>query len=680
MRRLVWFLVCLLFASKVVAENLPLSLQDISKIRQIISISMSPDGENVAFIMRRPREVYRDSAGENWRELYVANKQGNVRPYILDGSAIGQLQWSQNNKRIWLLAKKPNDLYIGIYAIPLDGGGARKIISHQNDILGFSINSDETKALFWGNEKPAEELSDLKKKGFNAHVYEEDIKINKLWLADFESDDKPIRKIFQDEHVINAQFQTNGKYFFIQSAVTSLVDDITLRKNLGVYDQTGELITQFQHLGKMTKAIWSPNGKRLAIIGSNDKNDPSEGRLLIASIDHSGLTDLLPDLPGHVEDIAWLSNSKVAFVAHQGTSSYLASKRIESSRSPKKLISQVGIISKLSSNKKGDEIALIASTSQHPKEVFWYDSKRVRRLTESNPWLEKRQFGKQESISYTSQDGLKLEGILVTPQSKSNTPLPLIIFVHGGPESHISDGWLNRYSHPAHVAANLGYVSFFPNYRGSTGRGVDFSKLGQNDYAGKEFTDILDAKKFLVDVGIADPKRVGISGASYGGYASAWAATKQSEHFAASVATMAIGNQISKFGTTDISSEMYQLHSLQWPWEDWQWMLERSPIYHAEKSVTPLLLMHGELDTRVHVSQSIELYRYMKRLGKAPVRLVLYPDEGHGFRRASAQLDYSMRLMRWMDHFLLQSNTTLPEYQLPHPVGDLNTASSSKIE
>ena len=94
------------------------------------------------------------------------------------------------------------------------------------------------------------------------------------------------------------------------------------------------------------------------------------------------------------------------------------------------------------------------------------------------------------------------------------------------------------------------------------------SKLGQADYGGKEFDDLVDAIAHLVEMGLVDKSKVGITGGSYGGYASAWGATKLSEHFAAAVMAVGISDQVAKAGTTDIPNEMNLVHSRKWPWED----------------------------------------------------------------------------------------------------------------
>jgi dipeptidyl aminopeptidase/acylaminoacyl peptidase len=117
---------------------------------------------------------------------------------------------------------------------------------------------------------------------------------------------------------------------------------------------------------------------------------------------------------------------------------------------------------------------------------------------------------------------------------------------------------------------------------------------------------------------------------------------------------------VSKVGTTDISNEEYHVHALKRPWDDWQFVLERSPVYHAGKSRTPTLILHGTADPRVHPTQSLELYRHLKLHGNTPVRLVWYPGEGHGNRRNTSRLDYLVRTMDWFDTYLQRGGGDMP--------------------
>ena len=116
------------------------------------------------------------------------------------------------------------------------------------------------------------------------------------------------------------------------------------------------------------------------------------------------------------------------------------------------------------------------------------------------------------------------------------------------------------------------------------------------------------------------------------------------------------------------------MHARKRPWEDWQFFRDRSPIAHAGKSRTATLILHGTADPRVHPTQSMELYRYLKLHAKTPVRLVWYPGEGHGNRRAASRLDYNLRLMQWMTHYLKGPGGAPPPIDLDYaPAGTTTT-------
>jgi dipeptidyl aminopeptidase/acylaminoacyl peptidase len=305
----------------------------------------------------------------------------------------------------------------------------------------------------------------------------------------------------------------------------------------------------------------------------------------------------------------------------------------------------------------------------HPAELFIAgdSSETPQRATDLNPWLRDLRFAEQKPVRFQARDGLDIEGVLIYPLGYvQGRRYPTIVYVHGGPESHESNGWLTSYTRPGQVAAARGFAVFYPNYRGSTGRGVAFSKLGQADAAGKEFDDLVDGIDHLIDRGIADRDAIGVTGGSYGGYASAWCATFYSERFAASVMFVGISDNVSKVGTTDIPEEMFLVHHRKRLWEDWGYFLERSPIHFVERNKTPTLILHGKNDPRVHPSQSLELHRHLKTLGQAPVRLVLYEGEGHGNRKAAARLDYHLRMLRWMEHFLQDKGESAPPMELDY--------------
>ncbi|WP_444995029.1 prolyl oligopeptidase family serine peptidase [Aliikangiella sp. IMCC44359] len=665
------FALCVLLISSfgTDAKKEIMTLKQTVETKMVGASSISPDGRHIAYTLIIPRETYKEKAGKSYSELHVTNKKGKSRRFITGKVNVSSIAWSRSGDYIYYLAKRNDDKFTSVYRIAIDGGESERLVSIKSSVSAFSLNYNDTKLVYLA--KPVKDKIDekLKEKGFNAKVYEESSKKNLAFEVDLNDLEKEHRQITIDDHILSIAFHPTKDELLMRTAPTSLVDDDYTASQYNIYNLKGKRVKQFKTEGKLGQAHWSNDGKYISITGAENKNDPAAGRLFIGNVKTGKISEPVKNYQGHVKTHTWLSDYELAFLGHVGTQSEVSIVNLDSGSIKNKIAPGDVVIKSLTSDKLGKKLAGVGSSDKHPREVFDLSTEQPKKLTDSNPWLKNIKMPKQETITYEARDGVELQGVLVYPLNyKKGNRYPLIMMVHGGPESHVSDEWLDRYSYPIKHAAGNGFAVFLPNYRGSTGRGVEFSKMGQADYAGAEFNDLVDVITHLSKTGLVDDKRVGITGGSYGGYASAWAATALSEHFAASVMFVGISNQLSKFGTTDIPKEMYNVHARNYPWDKWQWMLERSPIYHTDKAKTPILIMHGDKDTRVHPSQSMELYRYIKTRTDTPVRLVFYPGEPHGNRKSAAQLDYSMRLMRWMEFYLKGKNKgkDIPPYELNH--------------
>lgn len=460
----------------------------------------------------------------------------------------------------------------------------------------------------------------------------------------------------------------------VSAAPTSSVDDSFMKQRVMVVDyKSKEVIATIENEGKLGQIVWSPDSKRLALRAAKDINDPIDGRILIVSAEGGKPQMIDGDYQGKYEQIAWTSANTIHFLASEGIGSAIGSIRPDGSGKQFMFkTSEHGITS--FSRAANGAISFVASSPMHPAEVFTISTRRnaqPEKRTNHNTWLADVKLGKQEVVKYPAKDGkYEIEGILMYPLDyTSGEAVPLITVVHGGPEAHYSNGWLTAYSVPGQMATAKGYAVFYPNYRGSTGRGVEFIYSSQGDLAGREFDDIVDGVDYLIERGIADKDRVGVTGGSYGGYASAWMSTYYSDRFAASVMFVGISNNVSKWGTSDIPEELYNVHSRKRIWDDWMWQLERSPIFYVDRSETPILIMHGADDPRVHPAQSMELYRHLKvRKPDLPVRLIYYPGEGHGNQRASSKYDYNLRMLQWFDTYLMTGDATADKPSLDLPV------------
>lgn len=643
---------------------------DVARVKSVTYAVIAPDGKHMAYTRSVPRQPFVDETGPAWSELHVSDAAGQSRPYITGKVNVASIRWTPDGTGISFLAKRGDDKHRSLYVIPLAGGEARRVLKHKTDIAEYSFSADGTRIVFTAKDERDKEKKKLQDKGFNQEVYEEDFLKVRAWIATTGDDDAKPTPLDLPGIPSDIVMAPVGSHLAVSLAPTPLIDDHYMKRKLHVFDANdGSIVSSFQNPGKIAKPVWSPDGKHLAVVSAEDINDPSAGRLMIADPGDGSLHDILPDYLGQVASIAWQDNDTVMFLGDEGVWTTL--KKIGRDGTALKTLVEGGrhVLGALSLSQDGLNAGVVSSAPTHPPELFTISHGDLipRRLTDSNPWLKDKRLAKQEVITHTARDGVELEGILIRPlDEKPGQRYPLIVYVHGGPEAHNHNAWLTRYSNPGQVAGAQGYAVFIPNYRGSTGRGVAFSKMGQADYGGKEFDDLIDAVDHLIAIGLVDKDRVGVTGGSYGGFATAWCSTYHSERFAAGVMFVGISDHVSKGGTTDIPNEMFLVHARKRLWDDWDFFLERSPIRYVEKARTPLLIMHGKDDPRVHPSQSMELYRYLKVYGQTPVRLVWYPGEGHGNRKSAAQLDYNLRMMRWFDHFLKNDGKQPPDYEIEY--------------
>lgn len=646
----------------------PLSIEDVVTLRQVTGVAMSPHGDAVAYLLSVPRELYVDPAGPAWVQLHVVNEEGESRPYFSGQVEVSNVAWAEDGNALFFVAKR--DLlaeFPDIYRMPLEGGEAEKIFTGQSGIKSIHPSPAGDVLAFLAPDPVPPANKTLAEKGFNAVVHEESTPPVRVWLLDLASGEAAVQELPGSASALD--WAPDGERYAVALAPTALVDDEYMARDIFVVAAArGAIRGQLGLSGKLAAFEWSPDGRQIAWVGAEDIHDPQAGRLYAASAQGGERRELVPDYRGHVVDFYWQDDDNIAWFGRRGLWSESGRTSLRRPRPAGAEPDSGPVIRSVDAHDGRRVAAAAADTPQHPPEVYLLKAGSApMRLTRSNPVLDERTLARQETIRYRARDGLELEAILVHPTAPPpKEGSPLVMMIHGGPESHYSNGWLSRYSLPAQALAGQGFLSVFPNYRGSTGRGVEFSKLGQHAYAGAEFDDIVDAKEHLVEAGLANAARVGITGGSYGGYASMWAASALSGHFAAAVAFVGISDQISKFGTTDIPREMFSVHARSWPWEDWMWMLERSPVFHADKVRTPLLIMHGDSDTRVHPSQSLEMYRHVKVRTDTPVRLVYYPGEGHGNENSAAQYDYALRLERWMNHYLKGPGGAPPPYEIDH--------------
>ncbi|MDT8324862.1 MAG: S9 family peptidase, partial [Bacteroidota bacterium] len=643
-----------------------LTEQNIFDLSRVLEVKVSPDARHIAYTVLEPRP-FSEVPGSDYRTLHVLDRStGTSRTYIGGKKLIYDIGWSRDAAMITFRANFDDIAGTQVYGIRLDGGEAFPLTESPTGVRTYSLRPDGGAIAYVATEPADPARQGLERKGFNAEVYEELNPDLNIYIRSLR--DGSVQRMTENVSAYDLAWSPDGRSIAAAIAPENLVDHSYMFKRIHLLDpESGSLTRIVDNPGKLGAFAWSPDSRKLAFISAVAVWDSKEGSVFVTDVTEakpfSALRNFSQGYEGTVTDIAWKDAGTLLFAAEEGVETTLREQPLDAPSSS--VLVKPGTFVFRNFSRAEGVIAFSASTAQHPSELYTFSQQRMERQTVSNPWLTDIRFARQESYSYQARDGLNITSVLVYPLNyEPGKKYPLIVDIHGGPESAYHNGWVTSYGNWGQVAAARGYFVFMPNYRASTGRGVAFSKMGLGDLAGKEFTDVLDGIDALVENGFVDEKRVGIGGGSYGGYFSAWAATRHSARFAASVVFVGVSNQISKRNTTDIPYEDYYVHWGIWTHEDVEKVWDRSPVKWALGSTTPTLILHGKDDPRVHPSQSLELYRSLKLHGEAPVRLVWYPGEGHGNRRNPARLDYIMRTMDWFDHYLQGDGQGMPPAEL----------------
>jgi len=647
-----------IFEPNLVAQD-SLSPQDLLQLKSCNEAKVSPDGKWIAYTVRIPRSAV-EEPGNAYAELYLFSNKDNTEISFITGKVnVSSIQWKPDGTQISFKMKRGEDAKIQVWAISVKGGEAFQITQSETGVISYQWHPIEDKIAYTAISPLSSKEKTLKEKGYKFIYYEENLKHRNLFIycTDPQNISEPIQ-LTQDVTVWGFQFSPDGNTIAADITKKNLIDHRYAFRRIFLLDVASKKLTQLtDNPGKLGNYSFSPDGSKIAYCAALSIKDHQISQVYVINRDRSDLKKLTPpNFIGHVNWVGWKNNSTILYRSGEKVWSTLSTVKVTGGK--RKVILHAkdsGLIFSAPSYTQDFKIfTMVASSPYHPSElVKWSPGSSIIKLTNLNPILSSRKLGKQIVFRYNARDDQSLEGLLIYPADyqKDNT-YPLIVIVHGGPESHYYNNWVSRYSTPGQVLSGKGYFVFYPNYRASTGYGVDFALAGYGDPGGVEFDDIADGIDALIDKGFADKDRVGLGGGSYGGYAAAWFSSYYTKKIKAACMFVGISNLISKRGTTDIPYEELYVHSGRLLEEMWEENLKRSPIYYAHQSETAVLIVGGADDTRVHPSQSLEFYRRLKMNNHPAVRLVQYPGEGHGNSKQTSQSDLLYRLLDWYDWYV----------------------------
>ncbi len=291
-------------------------------------------------------------------------------------------------------------------------------------------------------------------------------------------------------------------------------------------------------------------------------------------------------------------------------------------------------------NKNEDKFLVRTYSDRSLGSYYFYDqaSDKLSKIAEVSPWINESELAVQKPVSYTSRDGLTINGYLTLPVGVEAKNLPVVMNIHGGPWAR--DNW--GFNPEVQFLVNRGYAVLQVNYRGSTGYGRKFWEASFKEWGKKMQDDVSDGVKWLISEGIANPKKVGIYGGSYGGYATLAGLAFSPELYACGVDYVGVSNLFTFMKTIPpywqpFIKMMYEMVGD--PEKDSLLLESASPVFHADKIVAPLFVAQGKMDPRVNIAESDQMVEAMKKRG-IDVEYLVKDNEGHGFRNQENRFDF----------------------------------------
>jgi dipeptidyl aminopeptidase/acylaminoacyl peptidase len=558
-----------------------------------------------------------------------------------------------------------------IWLISPEGGEAWQLTKHETDIQDFDWSKDGKQIAFTASSIESKADKDRKEKYSDYEVFEEDYKQSQIWIVDVTAAQTNFlpakaRQITKDEKLSVTSFSWSPDSTLIAYSVTAN-PFLAFRGDEDIY------IVDLAHDNAVHKAValegpdgnpvFSPDGKQLAFSTALATPYFYYTNSHIATVDVDKVLAKAATTPADVRDLTakfdedprlidWGPDG-IYFAGLQKTTGHLfrldpSNLQITRITSPDTFLGEDASLTK-----DFKTVAVIAEDGSHMAELYVspVDHFAPRKLTDFTAQVRDWTLGTAEVVSWKSQDGATIEGILHKPSDYDPTKkYPLLVLIHGGPTGislpTLSPG--DTY-YPVQIFLSKGALVLQPNYRGSAGYGAAFRALNVRNLGVGDMWDVMSGVDSLIKKGIVDPAKLGSMGWSEGGYISAFLTTHTDRFKAISVGA-GISDWMTYYVNTDITPFTRQyLHAT--PWDDPAIYAKTSPITTIKQAKTPTLIQHGSVDKRVPAPNGFELYRGLQDQ-HVPSRLILYQGFGHPITKPKSNRAVMQSNLDWFSHYI----------------------------
>ncbi|MEM8930491.1 MAG: S9 family peptidase [Acidobacteriota bacterium] len=637
------------------------------EVRRAADARISPDGTRVVYavntaIMDDATSVYR-------QQIWLAATDGSwTRPLTFDAAGSRAPRWSPDGRFVTFISGRGGPPQVWI--LPIEGGEPWALTRAQPAVGGFEWSPDGQRIALAVPDGPTDAEKAAQQGKDDAQVVGEGDKPVHLWVIDVPDLDDPTtwgesveaRRLTEgDYHAVPAIVAGVGwspdsrSLVFVRTPTTS-ADDWP-KSDLAVVDvDSAEVRALAVSDASEARPVWSPDGRWIAFQRSDEP--PSWGFALDIAVvpAEGGEVRMLPPTAdrGNTDLIGWSRDSTKVLVSEvQGTVTRVVWLPLDGS-TPVDIEVGARVIDGIEIAPSGDRLSMVAQGLHQAPEVYVSPLDRFEptQVSAMNGHLADLTLPKAEVLRWNAPDGREIEGLLIHPtEREGDARVPLLLNVHGGPSGVFTQRFLgDRNIYPLAAFAQAGIAVLRPNPRGSSGYGHEFRYANYEDWGGGDYRDLMAGVDRVIEMGLADPDRLGVAGWSYGGYMTSWMIT-QTDRFAAAAVGAGVTNLRSFVGTADIPSFLPDYFGGEY-WDNPDIFRERSAISHVANVETPTLILHGNGDLRVPVSQGHELRVALERRD-VPVEMVVYPRMPHGPREPKHLRDLGRRHLDWFGHYLL---------------------------
>ncbi len=641
-------------------------LQSLHSVQTVDEVALAPDGRHVVY--GRTATGKRHGAEVDVSALWLASAgdgSGATRLTACPGRICDEhgAAWSPDGSRIAFVSTDTNDQAV-LVVTGADGRNARRLTHARGPLDTPRWSPDGRQIAFLYSEGAPKTPGPLNPLTRDAGVLSSTIYEQRLaWVP---SGGGAITLLGPpDLNIYEFDWSPDGRRFAVTAARGS-GDDNWWIAELDLLDAgNGSLTTLLKPSMQMASPRWSGDGTRIAFIGGIMSDEAVTGGDIytIAAVGGEPI-DVTPALPASAQTITWNGSARDIVATEFAAGEEVLAIVDADAHSQREIWRSAEMIwanslfdltpgdAGISLSKDGALSAVVRQSYTSAPEIATGPPGRWQTISHFNAGV-RPITGAANNIRWKS-DSFDVQGMLVAPPAiEPGKRYPLIVEVHGGPAyAHypLFPAVAERFDA---ALASQGYFVFRPNPRGSYGQGEAFTRANIKDFGYGDLRDILSGLDAVQASAPIDPDRIGIIGWSYGGYMTMWALT-QTDRFKAAVAGAGLSDWLSYYGTNDIDTWMIPYFGAS-VYDDPKVYERSSPLTFIKNVHTPTLVVGGDRDAEVPISQSYEYWNALKRLGVA-TQFVVYPDEGHMFYQHQDQADVMSRALGWFDTHLSESH------------------------